>query len=88
VPSFDPGRPEFEPRRYWRGPVWLIVNWMLIDGLRRNGRPDLAERIRRDSLALVERSRFAEYFDPLNGAPLGGSRFSWTAAMYLHLAAD
>lgn len=88
VPSFDPGRPEFEPQRYWRGPVWLIVNWMLIDGLRRNGRPDLAERIRRDSLALVERSGFAEYFDPLNGAPLGGSRFSWTAAMYLHLAAD
>ena len=88
VPSFDPGRPEFEPQRYWRGPVWLIVNWMLIDGLRRNGRPDLAERIRRDSLALVERSGFAEYFDPLNGAPLGGSRFSWTAAMYLHLVAD
>jgi alpha,alpha-trehalase len=88
VPSFDPGRPEFEPQRYWRGPVWLIVNSMLIDGLRRNGRPDQAERIRRDSLALVERSRFAEYFDPLNGAPLGGSRFSWTAAMYLHLAAD
>ena len=88
VPSFDPGRPEFEPQRYWRGPVWLIVNWMLIDGLRRNGRPGLAERIRRDSLALVERSGFAEYFDPLNGAPLGGSRFSWTAATYLHLAAD
>jgi neutral trehalase len=88
VPSFDPGRPEFEPQRYWRGPVWLIVNRMLIDGLRRNGRPDLAERIRRDSLALVERSGFAEYFDPLNGAPLGGSRFSWTAAMYLHLVAE
>jgi hypothetical protein len=20
VPSFEPGRPEFEPQRYWRGP--------------------------------------------------------------------
>jgi Trehalase len=88
VPSFEPGRPEFEPQRYWRGPVWLIVNWMLVDGLRRNGHSDLAERIRRDSLALVERSGFAEYFDPLNGAPLGGPRFSWTAAMYLHLAGE
>ena len=88
VPSFDPRRLEFEPRRYWRGPVWLIANWMLIDGLRRNGRPDLAERIRCDSLALVERAGFAEYFDPLTGEPLGGSRFSWTAAMYLHLSAD
>jgi hypothetical protein len=27
VPSFEPGRPEFEPQRYWRGLVWLIVNW-------------------------------------------------------------
>jgi len=88
VPSFEPGRPEFEPQRYWRGPVWLIVNWMLIDGLRRNGRADLAARIRHDSLALVERAGFAEYFNPLTGAPLGGSAFSWTAAMYLHLCAQ
>ena len=88
VPSFEPGQPEFEPQRYWRGPVWLIVNWMLIDGLRQNGRADLAERIRRDSLALVERAGFAEYFNPLTGESLGGSSFSWTAAMYLHLAAD
>jgi hypothetical protein len=87
VPSFEPERPEFEPQRYWRGPVWLIVNWMLINGLRRNGCADLAARIRRDSLALVERMGFAEYFNPLTGEPLGGSGFSWTAAMYLHFRA-
>jgi hypothetical protein len=61
---------------------------MLIDGLRRNGRADLAARIRHESLALVERAGFAEYFNPLTGAPLGGSAFSWTAAMYLHLGAE
>jgi hypothetical protein len=88
VPSFEPGRPEFEPQRYWRGPVWLIVNWMLIDGLRQNRLTELARRIRRDSLALVERAGFVEYFNPLSGEPLGGSGFSWTAAMYLHLVAD
>jgi glycogen debranching enzyme len=88
VPSFEPGRPEFEPQRYWRGPVWLIANWMLIDGLRRSGHAELAGRVRRDSLALVERTGFAEYFNPLTGEPLGGSAFSWTAAIYLHLAAE
>jgi len=88
VPSFEPDRPDFEPQRYWRGPVWLIVNWMLIEGLRRNGRADLADHIRRDSLALVERAGFAEYFNPLTGEPLGGPGFSWTAAMYLHIAAS
>jgi len=85
VPSFEPGRPEFEPRRYWRGPVWLVVNWMLIDGLRQNGAAGLAERIRRDSLALVDQGGFGEYFDPLTGDALGGTEFSWTAAMYLFL---
>jgi hypothetical protein len=30
---------------------------------------------------------FAEYFNPLTGEPLGGSGFSWTAAMYLHFRA-
>ena len=88
VPSFEPGRPEFQPQRYWRGPVWLIVNWMLVDGLRRGGHTELASRIRQQSLALVERSGFAEYFSALTGEPLGGSAFSWTAAMYLHFAAE
>ena len=85
VPSYEPGRPDFEPQRYWRGPVWLVVNWMLIDGLRANGAPDLADRILKDSLALVHDSGFGEYFNPLTGEALGGTAFSWTAAMYLFL---
>jgi hypothetical protein len=67
------------------GPVWLVVNWMLIDGLRSNGEAELAERVLGDSLALVGNSGFAEYFNPLTGEALGGSEFSWTAAMYLFL---
>ena len=31
VPSHDPGSAEFDPRRYWRGPVWLVVNRMIAD---------------------------------------------------------
>ena len=25
----------FEPKRYWRGPVWAVVNWMIADGFAR-----------------------------------------------------
>ena len=28
VPSLSPFDPRFEPRRYWRGPAWAIVNRM------------------------------------------------------------
>jgi hypothetical protein len=36
-----------------------------------------------DSLELIRLSGFAEYYDPIDGTPLGGGRFSWTAAMVL-----
>jgi alpha,alpha-trehalase len=83
VPSTDPASPLFEPRRYWRGPVWLIVNWMIADGLGTCGCADLADRLREDSLALVRRHGFFEYFDPLTGEGLGGANFTWTAAVTL-----
>ena len=83
VPSTDPASPLFEPRRYWRGPVWLIVNWMIADGLAAHGRADLADRLREDALELVRRHGFFEYFDPINGEGLGGANFTWTAATTL-----
>ena len=83
VPSHDPRDRNFDVRRYWRGPVWHVCNYLIVDGLRRAGMTGLADRIVADSLALIERSGFAEYYDPTDGAPLGGGRFSWTAAIVL-----
>ena len=53
VPSTDPAAAVFE-RRYWRGPVWFVVNYMIAEGLLRYGHADLAERIRRDTARLIE----------------------------------
>jgi glycogen debranching enzyme len=86
VPSHDPRDPRFDVRRYWRGPVWHVCNFLIVDGLRAAGRTELAERIIADSLELIGRSGFAEYYDPRDGAALGGGRFSWTAAMVLEFA--
>ena len=83
LPSTDPASPLFEPRRYWRGPVWLIVNWMIADGLAAYGRADLARRLREDALELVRQNGFFEYFDPITGEGLGGANFTWTAAATL-----
>jgi len=83
VPSHDPADPQFESKRYWRGPVWLVMNYMIADGLRAGGETAVADRIVRSSLDLIRQSGFAEYYDPETGEPCGGGSFTWTAAMVL-----
>jgi hypothetical protein len=82
-PSTKPDYPGFEAKRYWRGPVWAIINWLLIDGLHRNGEIEMAEKLQRSTTAAIEKEGFAEYFDPLTGEGCGGLGFSWTAAAYI-----
>lgn len=83
VPSHAPDDPRFDAKRYWRGPVWLVVNYMIADGLAAAGESETARRITASSLDLIRRSGFAEYYDPLTGEPCGGGRFTWTAAMVI-----
>ena len=85
VPSHDPRDPRFDAKRYWRGPAWLVVNYLIADGLRAGGERAAAERVERSSLALIERGGFAEYYDPCTGEPCGGGSFTWTAAMVMEI---
>lgn len=83
VPSAAPDGPGYDPERYWRGPVWVLLNWMVAEGLADVGHADRAEALRASTLALVERNGFCEYYDPRTGAGIGGQGFSWTAALTL-----
>jgi len=83
IPSHDPTDPRFEAKRYWRGPAWLVMNYMIQDGLSAVGETTVAEHIVRSSLDLITQSGFAEYYDPDSGEPCGGGRFTWTAAMVI-----
>ena len=83
VPSHDPGSRHFDPKRYWRGPVWPVVNSLIAMGLAEAGLTGLAERLRRETGELIRNHGFWEYFDPTDGSPCGGDNFSWTAAVWL-----
>jgi hypothetical protein len=64
-------------RRIWRGPCSLNTNWLLSLGLRRHGENVLADDLAARSRELVERGGFNEFFDPLDGTPVGAHRFGW-----------
>ncbi|MEQ8964351.1 MAG: trehalase family glycosidase [Azospirillaceae bacterium] len=81
--TVHPDDPSFDRRRYWRGPTWAIVNFLLSRGLETAGRPETAERLRAATARAIAGAGFFEYFDPLDGTGLGGRDFSWTAAMWL-----
>jgi glycogen debranching enzyme len=79
--SYDLLAPDVDRRRYWRGPVWASLNWLLSRGLRTHGLDERAAALERTTLSLVEQNGMREYFDPLTGEGLGADDFSWTAAV-------
>lgn len=83
VPSTSPLEECFDPRNYWRGPVWPIVNWLFWRGLRDGGDTTRAEALRAASLDSLRHVGFAEYFHPGTGEALGSAMQSWTAAVAL-----
>ena len=83
MPSLDPADPGFQMIRYWRGPVWAVVNFMIGTGLFEAGHDALARRLRDDTRALIARNGFYEAFSPIDGTGSGGDDFSWTAAVWL-----
>jgi glycogen debranching enzyme len=85
VTSASKASPAFDARRYWRGPVWVNVNWFLARGLERAGLGEEARRLAELTLELVTRSGFVEYYAPTTGEPLGARDFSWSAALTIDL---
>jgi glycogen debranching enzyme len=87
VTSASRTEPGWEARRYWRGPIWIITNWLIARGLKRYGYTELAESLRRDSIRLIRDSGFWEYFDASDGSGCGSPDFSWSAALAIELLA-
>jgi hypothetical protein len=85
IPTCDRLSPSFVPTRYWRGPAWVNVNWLIASGLRRYRFDTYANAVEEATLTLVREGGFREYYHPLTGAGLGSDRFSWTAALTLEL---
>lgn len=88
VPSLSVSSPDFDSMRYWRGPTWGFMNALIARGLADMGHAEEARHLRSVTRNLIGEHGFAEYFDPLTGAPAGGGTFTWTAAAWLAWASQ
>jgi hypothetical protein len=86
IPSYDTQKEGFKRENYWRGPVWININWMLLQGLRRYGYIQKADSLALDILQLPIRFGFYEYFDSFDGRGYGSKNFSWTASLFIDTA--
>ena len=88
VPSYDRYGIGFSPTQYWRGPVWINIDWFLMKGLERYGYEEHAAILRKAIITLCGDEGFYEYFDPLTGMGHGSDLFSWSAALFLDVTLD
>jgi putative isomerase len=89
VPTVAMDDPKYDPFKMWRGPTWVNVNYLLIEGLQRSGYPDLARELRQRTLDLICcRDDIYEYYHPVTGEnpPNAASMFGWSAAVFIDLA--
>jgi hypothetical protein len=85
LPSVPVSSPSFSEFKYWQGPTWINMNWMVIDGLKRCGYFKEALELKKRTLELVKRSGCYEYFSAKDGSPAGAANFSWTASLTIDL---
>merc|ERR1712150_38663 len=74
--------PQFQPDNYWRGPVWVNVNWLSAIGFDCYGRSNTSAFLRNQTATLVAMHPTPrEYYDPNTGGGLGAFDFMWTGAV-------
>jgi len=84
MPCVGANEPAHNPNDYWRGPVWINLNWITILGLEKYGYRDLARELRSKSLELIGTNAVpCEYYNPHTGAGLGARNYMWTGALYV-----
>jgi len=88
-PTVAADNPKYNPRGYWRGPIWLDQTYFAISGLRNYGHGELADEYTRqvfDRLeGLKEGAPIHENYDTHTGKRLKAPHFSWAASHLIML---
>ncbi len=91
-PTIAADNPKYNPKGYWRGPIWLDQTYFAIRGLRNYGYHELADQYTLqifDRLqGLKEGAPIHENYGTHTGERLKASHFSWSSSHLLMLYSD
>lgn len=91
-PTIAADNPKYNPRGYWRGPIWLDQTYFAIRGLRNYGYHELADQYTLqvfDRLqGLKEGAPIHENYGTHTGERLKAPHFSWSSSHLLMLYSD
>lgn len=75
-----------DPDAYWCGPIWAPAMYLVIDGLNRGGRRDLAIDLAQRFDRLIQKAGgYYENFDAKTGKGLKTKAYTWTSSVHLLL---
>lgn len=89
IPTVAKSDPLYAPDQMWRGPTWVNINYLFIEGLMKSGFPDEARGLRDKTLdLLLSQNDIYEYYNPETGfaPPRAASVFGWSSAVFIDLA--
>lgn len=88
-PTFQANHPAFDPKAYWRGPVWIDQAMFGIEGLKKYGKTSLADsmfhKLLHQGEGILTDKPLRETYNPRTGEGMTVPNFSWTAACLLRL---
>jgi len=82
VPSTSLSHPLHSSNEYWRGNIWIQINWLIFRGLLFQKRSELATDLAKRIIRLLYNNGFWEYFNPQTGKGLGAGNYSWDSLVY------
>jgi hypothetical protein len=74
--------------RYWRGPTWINLAWLVWLGLVRLGYASEARELAGRLEAAVRGSGLREYYHPYTGAGMGAREFGWSSLILEMVSPD
>lgn len=76
----------YQPEKWWRGPTWMSLAWLLIEILEKYGFEEEYRHVCRTYYRMIsEDGNLRELFHSQTGEGLGAYDQGWTAAVYIKL---